>query len=469
MSLSWLYLVAALVVMAFVTFLVAMARYKRCPSDKILVVWGKIGGKQAGKCQHGGAKFIWPMIQDYGFLDLTPMTIDIDLKNALSKQNIRINVPSRFTIAISTEPEIMQLAASRLLSMKRPEIEKNAEEIIYGQLRTTVATMDIEEINTDREIFEKKVQDNVENELKKLGLKLINVNIKDITDESGYIEALGKKAAANAIQQARVDVAEKERDGATGQADAKKIERINVASADATAVEGENKSKVKIAQSNAERREKVAEADKLAVSAEKVNAAKALEEAYVAEQKAEAARREREKVSESINIVVPAELQKEKIRNEAEAEKIRLEQEGMGQGLKVQREMEGQAQGILAILEKKAEGFKKLVDSVGGDPKAAATMLIIEQMKELATINADAIKNIDFGKIVVWDNMGGGNGDGTPITAKFISGIVKSIPPLASIMEVAGLQLPDFLGKKLPDAEDAAEVKKDDGKQAKKS
>lgn len=213
------------VVIVFALLMGILSRYRKCPSDKILVIYGKVGSDKNGqarsaKCVHGGAAFIMPIIQSYQFMDLTPISINVDLKNALSKQNIRVDVPSRFTVGISTEPGIMQNAAERLLGLRMNEIQELAKDIIFGQLRLVVATMEIEEINNDRDKFLVAVSNNVEIELKKIGLRLINVNVTDINDESGYIEALGKEAAAKAINDAKKSVAEKDRDGEIGQANA---------------------------------------------------------------------------------------------------------------------------------------------------------------------------------------------------------------------------------------------------------
>ena len=196
-------------VLIFSLILILLSRYRRCPSDKIMVIYGKVGTNKDGsarsaKCIHGGAAFVWPVIQSYEYLDLTPISINVDLANALSHQNIRVDVPSRFTVGISTEPGTMQNAAERLLGLKLTEIQELAKDIIFGQLRLVIATMDIEEINTDRDKFVEAVYHNVETELKKIGLRLINVNVTDITDESGYIEALGKEAAAKAINDANI-------------------------------------------------------------------------------------------------------------------------------------------------------------------------------------------------------------------------------------------------------------------------
>jgi flotillin len=206
--------IIAAIVFIFILIFSLLRRYKRCPSDRILVVYGKVGKgtdklNRTAKCIHGGAAFIWPIIQDYAYLDLTPQSIEVNLTNALSKQNIRVDVPSRFTIGISTEPGIMENAAERLLGLSKESVHNLALDIIFGQLRLVVATMDIEEINNNRDKFLANVSSNVEAELKKVGLKLINVNLTDIRDESGYIEALGKEAAAKAINDAKKSVAEK--------------------------------------------------------------------------------------------------------------------------------------------------------------------------------------------------------------------------------------------------------------------
>lgn len=222
------------------------------------------------------------------------MSISVDLKNALSRQNIRIDVPARFTVGISTEPGTMQNAAERLLGLKLVEVQELAKDIIFGQMRLIIATMQIEEINTDRDKFLEAVSSCVESELRKIGLRLINVNVTDISDESGYIEALGKEAAAKAINEARIQVAERNREGSIGEANAVRDQRISVAAANATAVDGENKSKADVAKSDATRREMEAESLRRAVTAEKLAEAKAKEEAYAAEEQAEKARAARE-------------------------------------------------------------------------------------------------------------------------------------------------------------------------------
>jgi len=446
--------VAVAVLFVFILIVSFFRRYKRCPSDRILVVYGKVGKganteTRSAKCIHGGAAFIWPIIQDYAFLDLTPLSIEINLTSALSKQNIRVDVPSRFTVGISTEPGTMTNAAERLLGLSQNDVSNLAKDIIFGQLRLVVATMDIEEINSNRDKFLAAVSSNVEAELKKIGLKLINVNVTDINDESGYIQALGKEAAAKAINDAKKSVAEKNRDGSIGEANALQVQRIQVASADASAVEGENEAKITVANSNADRRTKEAEAERLAVAAEKVTQAKALEEAYGAEKEAEEVRAERDKATQIANIVVPAKVDKEKIEINAEAIAEQTRRHAKGDADAIYMKMEAEAKGIFEILSKQAEGFDKLVDAANEDAKAAVMLMIADKLPELVKTQVEAIKNLKIDKITVWDNMSGGGADGqTPTSAKFLSGMLGSLPPFEELFKMAGLELPDYLIKK---------------------
>jgi flotillin len=472
-------ILAAVLVFFFLAILIAFAtRYKRCPSDRLLVVYGKVAGGKSANCYHGGAAFIWPVIQGYQWLDLTPLPIDIRLEGALSKQNIRVNTPSTFTVGVSTEPGIMENAAERMLGLGLGEIKELAKDIIFGQMRVVIATMDIEEINADRDKLIANISTGVEVELKKVGLRLINVNVQDITDESGYIDALGQEAASKAIAEAKVKVAQAHRDGDIGAAEATRDQRIRVSDANAKATEGENTATVEIANSNAERRMKEAEAERAASAAEKVKAAQALQEAYAAEQTSEVERAKREKATQQANIVVPALIAKEKAIVDAEAraesvrrtqmgeaDAVRLEKQAEADGLKAVKQAEAdglrfkltaeadgtrlkllaEAEGVEAVLTKKAKGFTDIVNSAGNDKEFASMLLMIEQLPKLVEEQAKAISNLKIDKITVWDSGAGKSGKGS--TADFLSGMVGSLPPLHEITKNAGIELPEFLGK----------------------
>lgn len=451
------------VVIIIAVLLMVANRYRRCPSDKILVIYGSTMNKGSAKCVHGGGKFVWPVIQDYAYLSLTPISIDANLTNALSKQNIRVDVPCRFTVAISTDPESMTTAAERLLGQTAGQIQDLARDILFGQLRLVIATMSIEEINSDRDKFLDNISKNVEVELKKVGLRLINVNVTDITDESGYIEALGKEAAAKAINEAKVSVAEQEKNGEIGKAEAMKETRIRTSEANAIAVKGENEAKVAIANSEAFRREKEAEAQRVAVSAEKVQQAKAMADAYAAEREAELARAERERSTEYANVIVPQEIEKQRriIEAEAEAEKLRVNAKGEADA--IYAKMEAEAKGLFEVLTKQAAGYDKMVQAAGGDANKAYMLLLLEKLPELVKTQVEAVKGINIDHVTVWDSGAeGANGKGS--TANFVSGLMKSVPPLNELFDMAGLNLPEYLAKKKAEepavAEEIAEEKK---------
>ncbi|MGN0201805.1 MAG: flotillin family protein [Candidatus Cryptobacteroides sp.] len=461
-------IILIIVVVLFVTFTAVLRRYKRCPSDKIMVIYGKTGKNKTGsissaRCVHGGASFIWPVFQDYAFLDLKPISIECNLTNALSKQNIRVDVPCRFTVGISTEADSMTNAAERLLGLSIDNIQNIATDILFGQLRLVIATMDIEEINADRDKFLAAVSQNVEAELRKIGLKLINVNVTDIRDESGYIEALGKEAAAKAINDAKKSVAEQNRFGEIGKAEADRDKdiriaetqrdtRIKTAAANALAVQGENTSRIDIANSDAQRREKEAEASRIAVAAEKVQAAKALQEAYQSERDAELARAEREKATQHANIVVPAQIDKERQIIEAEAEAEKIRRTAQGEADAIYAKMEAQARGTLEVLSKQAEGFGRMVNSAEGDAQKAVLMLIADKLPELVKTQVEAVKGIKIDKVTVWD--GNASKDGKSSTAGFISGLMGSVPPLQDLFKMAGLNLPEYLGTAAADSQE---------------
>lgn len=495
-------LVAVLLILIFLFFI---SRYKRCPSDKILVVYGKTGGGASAKCYAGGAAFVWPVIQDYRFLDLTPLSIDVNLKDALSKQNIRVNVPSQFTVGIGEDENLMLAAANRLLSLDRDQIARLSQDIIMGQMRLVIANMDIEELNTDRDKFVSSVYSNVGEELHKVGLRLINVNVTDIQDESGYIAALGQEAAARAINEAEVKVAQEKRLGSIGraealqeqrtkvaaltaqaeigEAEATQQQRISVADANSRALvgeaeaaqqqrikvadansraeigeakfqaeaqEGKNEAAIKVAESNAARDVAMAEANRRAEAARKVAQAKAQEEAYKAQEAAEKARALKEKAEKEAEQVVQADIEKQKAVIAAQAEAERRREIAKGEADALLAKYQAEAQGMEEVLKKQAEGFQKLVDAAGGNPQAAINYLMLDKLETLTRIQTEAIKDVEIDKVIVYDN---GNGQGV---GNFVSGLYGMVPQLNDFLSQSGMQLPSALVGKAPEGEDTA-------------
>lgn len=493
----WILPVVAFLILIVSTIIFLASRYKRCPSDNILVIYGKVGAGQSARCIHGGGAMVWPLIQDYAYLSLTPMTINIPLQKALSLQNIRINVPSTFTVGVSTEPQIMTAAAERLLHLGQTQIEEMAKEIIFGQLRLTVASLTIEQINQDRERFLESIRKNVAPELNKIGLYLINVNITDITDESGYIDSIGKKAAAEAINQAKVDVAEQEKTGAIGEAEAVREKQIRVAENVAGAEKGkktaeadqriyvqQQEANARVGEAEADRQKEIGVAENLAEAEKGKKHAQADQRIYVqqqeatavegenksmahiadynaelavkqaaAQQRGEVAKREAEVEIQKAQAkaeqerlvaaeVVRQEIDKRKmeIAAEAQAEKTRREAKGTADAILLKYQAE--AEGVRKVLESKAAGYLELVRGCNNDAKAAATLLMTEKIEEIVQLQVEAIRNIKIDKVTVWDSAGGEQTS----TANFLSGLVKSLPPLHDVAAMAGIDLPPYLG-----------------------
>ena len=475
-------IVAIIILVAFVlgTVVWLFSRYKMCPSDKILIVYGNVGAGRSAKCIHGGATFIMPVVQSYAFMDLNPINIDVPLKGALSSQNIRVDVPSSFIVGISTQPEIMQNAASRLLGRTRQDIRDLASEIIMGQMRVVIASLTIEEINADREKLIKGITGGVDVELHKVGLYLINANITDIRDASGYIAALGQEAAARAINDAMIKVAEETRRGEIGKAEAEREQTVQVAMAKAAAVEGENEAAMKVADSNARLKVRQAEAARMALVAEKEQAAQAEAAGYIANREAEMKRAELERATQTANEIVKAEIQKRKqeIAAEAVASVMVKEQQGKADALVIEKEAEGlaatklakgeadalllkkkaegeglelvgrgNAAAIQAALEAKATGFREIV-AAAGDARAASGLLVTEQLPTIVETQASAIRNLSFDKVVV---MGGGDSKSGSVGG-FVQNLVTGTLPLHELAQSVGVQLPDYLGKSEPAA-----------------
>ncbi|MEM7203535.1 MAG: SPFH domain-containing protein [Planctomycetota bacterium] len=502
---------AVLIVFGFVLLLVK--RYKRCPSNKILVIYGKVREGHSARCLHGGGAFVWPLIQDYAYLNLDPIQIEIPLKGALSAENIRVNVPSVFTVAVGTDATTMNNAAIRLLGLETKEVMKQAEDIIFGQLRQVIASMQIEDINRDRDKFLDAVQSSLEPELEKIGLVLINVNITDITDASGYIEAIGKKAASQAVQQAEIDVAVQQKLGAIGVAEAERerqIEvasaqklqtigvkeaereqevrvaeldkertvgqetaryeqeaqvreaerqmRIEVADANAKAVTGENMSKAEIADANANLAVKEAEAFQLGETRKREADAKVREAQYFAEAKAAEALAQKIEQEKRAELEASARAQKAKSIVDAEALGEQRRIEAKGEADAIYARLEAQARGEFEILAKKGEGLRQIVEGCGG-AQEAFQLMVLEHLEKLSENAAKAISGIRFDKVVVWDS---GNGKGG--TAGFLQGLARSLPPMLNIMrDIGGIEMPEAIGKIVGEGQPAGDGAERDG------
>jgi len=278
METNILIMAAILVAVVILSFVGILSRYRKCKSDEVLVVYGKTGGSKSAKLYHGGAAFVWPIIQGYDFLSMKPLQIDCKLTGALSAQNIRVDVPTTITVAISTDPAVMQNAAERMLGLTLEDKQNLITDVVYGQMRLVIADMTIEELNSDRDKFLAKVRDNIDTELSKFGLYLMNINISDIRDEANYIVNLGKEAESKAQNEAQANIEEQEKLGAIKIANQIKERETRVA-------ETRKDQDIAIAQTKREQEIQVAQADKERIS--NVAQAQAEQESKVAQAEAQ--------------------------------------------------------------------------------------------------------------------------------------------------------------------------------------
>jgi flotillin len=473
-------LIAALAVVLLSTAIFMASRYKRCPSNQILVVFGRAGeGSRAARCYHGGGAFVWPIFQDYAYLSLTPMKLPIDLKNAMTSQGVQVNIGANFTIAIENDPSGAQLASERLLGLKPDQIGIMAAEIIIGQLRLAVGSMTVKDLIMDREKLASAVNKDVADELKKIGLHLINANVERLSDNNGYIEAMGKEETARVVNNAKVSVAEQERIGAEGVSTAERTKAIAVANNEADAIQGrktaeattrvfvqdqeskaaagENSSAAAIAESKSQRMIREAEANRLAQVAKaeadtKIADAEAI--ASTADLRASEVVRERidkekavvqaEKAADIMAISASAEANQ--ITVVALANQTRVEAEATGKAKAIQITLEAEAAGNLKIQESRATGMKMMVDACGGDPRAAAQMLIIEKMPELFGHMAHAISSVKIDKVTVLNGSSDGKGgQGAGLSATY-QDLVKVMPQIHAFAETMGINIPNLLG-----------------------
>lgn len=233
-----------LVVLIILSVVALFSRYRKCPSDQILVVFGRAGKKEVinevtgkkevvstpSKIIHGGGTFVWPIIQDYRTMSLAPLQIQETI-DGRSAQAIRVQIPVTLTTSIGTSTELMQNAATRMLSCGRQEQAELIKDILIGEVRNLLATLTIEEINANRDKFLGEAKKQIEPELNKLGYVITNLNSADVKDDAKYLDNLSKKAATEASAKAEADIAEQEKIGRVKVANTKKEEAIAIAEA----------------------------------------------------------------------------------------------------------------------------------------------------------------------------------------------------------------------------------------------
>lgn len=449
-------LALGLILLSGVAFYIATL--KRCDSNEVLIVSGKQYGANKGKpvsIYRGGTVNVLPLVQQVTTLSLIPMNIDVSLKDALSKGNIRVSIPSNFQIAFSDDTSLLENASKRLVGLSRHDVQILALDVIMGGMRAVIAGLAIEEINSDREKFMVEIEKQIKPELDKLGLVITNVNIQDITDEAGYLVAIGKKAAVKAIEEAKVEVAEQERIGAEGTAKQEAARLIEVEKQMTASVTGVAETKknrtVQVAKLESEtEQEKIAyEQKRLEAEADlEVTRAKTQETKLVAESKAQQAILIQEKLEATLEkekeVIVDQEIAKREAVLVAEAEAETITINAKAEAGAITLVAQAKANGVKAELDAQAQGYKEMFKDVDKD-----ALLGMEYMKiatDVQKIHSDAISGIKIDKITVIDS---GDGQAAP---NFIKGFVDAMPLAHELGKSLGFDVPSFLGNKVEEA-----------------
>ena len=496
MTQEMLIMAAILVAVILLTFIGILSRYRKCKSDEVLVVYGKTGGdKKSAKLYHGGAAFVWPIIQGYEFLSMKPMQIECKLTGALSAQNIRVDVPTTITVAISTDPEVMQNAAERMLGLTMDDKQNLITDVVYGQMRMVIADMTIEELNSDRDKFLAKVKDNIDTELRKFGLYLMNINISDIRDAANYIVNLGKEAESKALNEAQANIEEQEKLGAIkianqikeretkvaetrkdqdiAIAETKKQQEISVANADKDRIsqvaianaekesqvaKAEAEKNIRIEQANTEKESRVAELNsdmeiKQAEAAKKAaigrndaqkevalsNSELAVTQANADKQAGEAAARSEAAVQTAREIAQKEveEAKARKVESSLKAEKITREAEARAKATLAQAEAEAKA--IQMKLEAEAEGKKRslLAEAEGFEAMVRAAesnpaiAIQYKMVDQWKEIAGEQVKAFEHMNLGNITVFDGGNGG----TSNFLNTLVKTVAPSLGVLD----------------------------------
>ena len=433
MTLTTLIIAGVIVLLVILTIIGLLSRYRKCPSDQLLVVYGKVSGKSAAKIYPGGGVFVWPVIQDYKVMSLKPFQISSEVVGPDSGM-IQTHVKVALTTAISQDPAIQQNAAARFLSANPEEITRQIKTILEGEVRLIIASMSIEDINSNRDAFKTKVKDSLGNELAKVGYDITNINIQEITDDADFIKNLGKKKETEARANAEADIADKEKDGAIRKANIKKEQEIQVATADkdreTTVSQTRQEQAVRVAEIEKEQETKIADtqrakevqlaeiekdkqsgiADQKALEVAAVanaNAdaeskkaeAEARKVAAVAEQKAKAESSKAESEANQRKAVATAEADAEATENEKEAEmQTRIAEANQKKEADIIRATQ-EKEAKKAEFESQKQIRKAKADQDAGVAEQNAKILVAEARAKAGKAEADADKTVKVAKI----------------------------------------------------------------------
>jgi flotillin len=490
--------VALAILLGLLGIFAAMAlfarNYIKVPPSMVAIFYGRkhtIVDERGGRSTvgfrvvRGGAALRVPVLEEVQYLSLNVISIPLKISRAYTKEGVPVTVEAVANVKIAGDDMSLRGAAERFLGMTTDKIKEVIFQTLEGHLRAILGTLTVEEINADRQAFAQKMTDEAAVDLKKMGVNIDILTIQQISDEQGYLDALGKKRTAEVKRDAIVGEAQAQRDAMIKSALADQEGKTKRYEADVAIAQALRDKEARQAEFDAAVQAKEAESEQAgplatAIAKQKVTEqetrieqVRKAQEVLVQEQ--EAARREKELLA---TVVRPAEAERQAAILRAEGEKqatiIRaeasqkeLEYEGAGEAAKIERIGKAEAAKVLAVGEAEAEVIKKklLAEAEGLQSKAeawknfneaAVINLVVDKMPELAQAFATQLAGIDKINIIEMGNGSGGAGGVGKVMSTVGGGMTAM---LGMLKDQFGIDVARLMQAKTEAAADEAERK----------
>lgn len=495
------FLIPIIVMLVVLALIVAMAlfgkNYLKVPPNVVAIFSGRKrilpDGKVVGyRMVKGGASFRWPLLEKVDYLSLNVFTIPLEIKRAYTLKGVPISVKAVANVKIKGDDVSLAAAAERFLDMTHDQIQRVIFQTLEGHLRSILGTLTVEEVNSDRQSFAQKLTSEAAVDLERMGIGVDVLTIQDISDEEGYLDALGKKRTAEVKRDGTIGEAEATRDakirsalamqeGETAKFDAEA--NIAAAQRDFQVKQATYQAEIEIEKAKATQAGPQADAKaRQAVVAEEVRIEKTRTLEQIGVQEQEVMRRQKELEATVIKAadaerqaaIVRAEGKKQAAILEADGQKAaqiamaqaqqeKLKAEGLGRAAAVEAEGRAEAAKIEAIglaqaraieaqgvaeaqaILKKAEAWKQFND-------AAKLQTILEKLPSVLHASAGIfgavaapLGNID--KVVVIEQGNSGGGDGTGGIGRIAQAGPALVFSLLQQLQALGLDIPTVLSQ----------------------
>lgn len=468
MGTNWAILAGVgIAVIVIVFMLVYASRYTKVGPNEVLVVSGRkrrtADGKIVGfRLVMGGGTFVWPIFERVDILSLEIMTIDVKTPDVYTSTGVPVVIDGVAQVKIKGDDLSIRTASEQFLSKSTDEMMNVALQTLEGHLRAIIGTLTVEDIYRNREAFAQKAQEYATNDFANMGLQIVSFTIRDIRDNVGYLDALGKPRTAQVKRDAVIGQAEADRDATIRSASAQQAGQEARFAAEAQIALAQRDYEIKRAEYQASVNIKKAEQDlayelqknktSQLVKAEEVRIISTEKERMIEVQEKEVQRRTRELEA---TIQKPADAEKYRVQTIADASRYQIEAEatgraqaarqmGMGEADALRAKGMAEADVILAQGQATAEAMRKKADAWKQYNEAAISQMLIERLPDLARAIAEPLAKTE--KIVII-NTGGGSGEGAG-ASKITKDIIDIIAQLPPVLEgVSGLNLKDLISK----------------------